>query len=172
MAVFVGQFLLTAPLLNRVAAPLIRRHYPFIKGLSFRVADDFIIAEIVGRYSLFSFKGLVAVHLLEFIFQPSRYHISLKLSMEMEPRFLRPLLTAYLKRTISRIPGLNWSGDRLSLDLEEFPFFARIRGTPVWGELLSGLRISHGKQDVRGLPFDLYLHELHRYDRDRYSGKE
>jgi hypothetical protein len=73
MALFMGQFLISGELLNKVAAPLLKKQYRFLRELSFRIVDDFVMAEIAGRYNLLGFKGFVAVHLLEFFF--ARYRL-------------------------------------------------------------------------------------------------
>jgi hypothetical protein len=158
MALFMGQLLITGELLNKVAAPLFKRKYPFLRELSLKIVDDFVTAEIAGRYKLLGFKGYVAVHLIEFIFEPSVYRVDLQLSTELQPRFLRPLFMALLRKQLLRRPGVSWSGHCLSLDLAEMPFFLRIREMPAWGELFSMLEITRDK-DSRGLLFNLFLHE-------------
>jgi len=39
MALYIGQFLLTGKLLNRVAAPLLLERYRFLNDLSFQIVD-------------------------------------------------------------------------------------------------------------------------------------
>ena len=70
MALYIGQFLLTGKLLNRVAAPLLLERYRFLNDLSFQIVDYTITAKISGRYSLIDFKGLVVADLLQFKFEP------------------------------------------------------------------------------------------------------
>jgi len=72
MALYIGQFLLTGELLNRVAAPLLLERYRFLNDLSFQIVDYTIMAEISGRYSPIDFKGLVAADLLQFKFETLR----------------------------------------------------------------------------------------------------
>jgi hypothetical protein len=159
MALFMGQFLISGELLNKVAAPLLKKQYRFLRELSFRIVDDFVMAEIAGRYNLLGFKGFVAVHLLEFFFARTVCRIDLRLSVEMRPRFLKPLLMSLLKKKLSRRPGVSWSGSRLRLEPAEMPFFSQINEKPAWRELFSILEITRDGQDSRGLLFNLYLHE-------------
>ncbi len=172
MALFMGQFLITGELLNKVAAPLLKKQYRFLQKISFRIVDDFVLAEFSGRYSLLGFKGFVAAHLLEFIFGSSVYRIDLRLSVELRPSFLQPLLLGLLKKKISRRPGVNWSGSRLRLEPAETLFFSQINETPFWRELFSMLEITWEEQERRGLLFNLFLHAPCRSDSRRGKGKD
>lgn len=172
MPVFIGQFLLTGELLNKVAAPLIKNRCRFLHEISFRIVDDFVTAEISGRYSLLGFKGYLAVHLLEFLFGRSVYRIDLRLSVDLWPRFLKPLIAHLLKRKLSRLSGVSWTGNRIHLEPAKMPFFSQIEKTPPWGELFSLLEITRDDRDGRGLLFNLYLSEPYQNDNRRDQGKD
>ncbi len=159
MAIFIGRFLLTAELLNRAASPLIKKQYRFLKDLSFRIKDDYITAEMRGSYSLLSFEGFVALRLLEFIFCSPVYRVDLQLSAEVRPRFLRPLMISLLKREFARLPGVNWRGDQLRLDLAEMPFFVQVKEARAWCGLFSKLRANWDADEKGGLLFNFHFDE-------------
>lgn len=170
MAVYIGQFLLTAELLNKVAAPLIKERYRFLQAITFRIVDDFVMAEISGRYSLLGFKGFITVHLLEFVFGRAAYRIELSFSLELSPRFLKPLVVGLLKKKLSDRPGVSRVASRLRLDLDKMPFFKQFQEGTGGGAFFSLLEITWDKQDSRGLLVNLYLHEPRYNDPRRNSG--
>ncbi|MGB4682018.1 MAG: hypothetical protein GX890_00310 [Firmicutes bacterium] len=161
MALFIGQLLITGALLSGVAAPLLREKFPFLRELVVGIDGDVVTAEIAGRYGLIGFKGLVKMQMLEFVFAPSRYRIVLRLSAELRPFFLGPLLLGRLRKTLSRRPDVSWSGGLLTLELAKMPLFARLKKSSAWEEFFSRLEIAPGR-DSRGLLFNLFLHEPHR----------
>lgn len=157
MAVFIGHFLLTPALLNKTAAPLLKRQYRYLEELSFRIVDDFVIAEITGRYHLFGFAGSVALHLLGFLFGPSGYRMELRLSAEIRPRLMKPVLLSLIRKEVARLPGVSWSGKGIGLELVEMPLFLQIRKAPPWNDIFSKLEVVREEKDSRGLLFTLYL---------------
>lgn len=159
MAVFIGHFLLTSELLNKMAAPLLKRKYRYLEELSFRIVDDFVIAEIAGRYHLLGFAGSVALHLLEFLFGSSGYRIELRLSAEIRPRLMKPVLMSLIRKEVARLPGVSWSGKGIRLELVEMPLFLQIREAPPWNSIVSGLEVVREEKESRGLLFTLYLND-------------
>lgn len=157
MAVFIGRILLTAELLNEIAAPLIKNKYRIIKTLTFRIVDDSVVAEAAGKYSLIGFKSFAALRLCRFHLGPSLYRIEIQLSVEMQPRFLKPLLMVWLKRRLFHQPGLDYSENLLQIELAGMPLFRQLIKRPLWGDLISKFKITRGAQDPRGLLFNLYL---------------
>lgn len=161
MALYLGQFLLTGELLDRVAAPAIMKRYRFVHSISFRIVDHFVIAEISGRYSLIGFKGFVAAHLVKFNFGRSVYRVELELSVDLRPRFLNPLLTGLLKKKLDRRPGLTWAESRIQLELAKMPFFKQIKERLPDDSLFSQLEIIRDGQGGGGMLFKIYLNEPH-----------
>ncbi len=172
MTIFIGQFLVTAGLLNRLAAPLIKERYRFIKEISFRIVDSHIVVWTAGRRSLIRFRGFAAARLVEFVFEPSAHRAGIRLNLEMQPRLLSPLFNRLLKKELTSRPGVSWSGDRLQLELDEMPSFtAIIRGTPG-NSFFSQIEIAREKQGTKGgLLFNLYLHECGESDNGGCKGE-
>lgn len=158
MAVFIGQFVLTADLLNKIAVPLLKKQYPFLQEIAFRVTDDFVVAEVRGNYSLIGFRAFAAVRLREFIFEPGSYHIELQLSLAMQPRLLKPLLVELLKKRFTQQPGVDWEGDSLRFEPAVMPFFLQLMEEQTLKEIFLKLEIRRGEGDDRGMAFNLYLH--------------
>lgn len=172
MAIFIGQFLVTAGLLNRVAAPLIRERFRFIKELTFRITGNHITARIAGRRSFLRFKGFAAARLVEFTFDPPLYRAGLRLNLEMQPRFLEPLFVNLLKNELDRLPGMDWSGDRLQLEFAEMPFFTQIIEERPWNSILSRIEIAPGEHGAKGeLSFNIYLHDCRGGDNGSGAGE-
>lgn len=173
MALYIGQFLLTGKLLNRVAAPLLLERYRFLNDLSFQIVDYTIMAEISGRYSPIDFKGLVAADLLQFKFEPSVYRVDLKLSLDLRPRILNPLIAGLLKKSLAGQPGITWSESQLTLELDKMPSFTALEERLGGVDLFSLLQVTHDQQDGgRGILFNLYLNEPHVTGSQSKKGKD
>ncbi len=172
MATFIGQILVTAGLLNSLAAPLIKERYRFIRELSFRIVGSRITARVLGRRSLFRFTGFAAVRLTDFVFEPSFHRADLLLSLEVQPRFLEPIFVRLLGRELARRPGVDWSGNRLRLELAEMPCFIQlIEGAP-WNNILSRIEITRCGQGAEGeLLFNIYLHDRRGIDNEGGKGE-
>lgn len=161
MTLYLGQFLLTGELLNRIAVPLLLERYRFLNDLSFEIADQMVTAGVSGRYTLIAFKGSVSAHLLQFNFKPSAYRVVLKFSTDLRPRVLNPLIAGLLEKNLAGRPGITWSESRLYLELDKMPFFSGARERLGGKALLQLLQITYEQQDSGdGMLFNLYLNKL------------
>lgn len=158
MALYVGQFLLTGAFLNRTAAPYLQKRYRFLRDLSFEAAGSTITARAAGKYFLVGFNGSLTAKLQQFHFQPSRRRVVMALSLELQPRFLKPLLTALIERNLRGRAGITWSESRLTLDLDRATFFTALRESTGGDNILGLIRISPDERwRSDGIAFNIYL---------------
>lgn len=157
MNLYLGQIVLTGELLDRVLAPVLLRRYRFLNRLRFEIAENTITAQLAGRYALFRFSGFVSAELLLPGNGEPDSRIDLKLYLELRPRFLNLPARSLLKKYLTGRPGITWSVNRLSLDLEKASTLAEPRESLGGGSIASLFRVSLEKNRGSGIPVNLYL---------------